>query len=370
MSLEELFNVDDDYVPMSANDPSATVTITRNEYYKNPEKLKKLVNIIRDFNDKYEGLRSADRKSLYYEFKIPKHSGGLRTIDAPNDDLKSALYELKDIFESTFNALYHTAAFAYVRKRCNIDAIVRHQRNESKWFSKLDFSDFFGSITPGFTLNMLGRIYPFCMIAEDENGRRELEKALDLAFLNGKLPQGTPISPLITNLIMVPIDHKLSNTLRNYNNNRFVYTRYADDMTISSRYQFTLKEITDLVEATVNEFNAPLKLNRKKSRLGSSSGSNYNLGVLLNKDNEITVGHRRLKQFEAMTHQFAMDVRSGRAWSRDDVLHFAGLAAYYKMVYNKSKSNEEETPVERIFAHYSNKVGIDVAAALRAALKA
>ncbi|MCL2052843.1 MAG: hypothetical protein FWG90_00155 [Oscillospiraceae bacterium] len=46
------------------------------------------------------------------------------------------------------------------------------------------------------------------------DGVIELQKALSLCFSNGGLPQGTPISPFITNVMMIPLDHKLSNSLR------------------------------------------------------------------------------------------------------------------------------------------------------------
>ena len=90
----------------------------------------KLLSILKNFNEKYEALRNhTPRSDLYYSFHIPKRSGGLRKIDAPNDDLKTALRELKEIFETDFKALYHTSAFAYIKKRSTIHAVKRHQQN-------------------------------------------------------------------------------------------------------------------------------------------------------------------------------------------------------------------------------------------------
>lgn len=36
--------------------------------------------------------------------------------------------------------------------------------------------------------------------------------------------------------MMIPVDFKLSNTLRNFEKQSFIYTRYADDFIISSKY--------------------------------------------------------------------------------------------------------------------------------------
>ena len=80
---------------------------------------------------------------------------------------------------------------------------------------------------------MLSKIFPFSEMVKYPYGRDELQKALSLCFLNNGLPQGTPISPFITNVMMIAIDHKISKTLRDFDSRRFVYTRYADDLLIS-----------------------------------------------------------------------------------------------------------------------------------------
>ena len=185
--------------------------------------------MLRDFNNTHAPLFEVERKSLYNSFKIPKQSGGLRPIDAPTKPLMEALRQLKAILEIQFRALYHTSAFAYVRGRCTVDSLKRHQQRESRWFVKLDFTNFFGSTTLDFVMSQLSMIFPFSEVMKSDEGKAQLTRAMSLCFLNGGLPQGTPISPLLTNLIMIPIDHQISNTLRDYNKQQFVYTRYADD---------------------------------------------------------------------------------------------------------------------------------------------
>lgn len=324
----------------------------------NTSKLMKFFNmnhaldVLSQFNTKYEELRKVDRHSLYREFHIPKHSGGFRKIDAPNEELMSALRELKDIFEVDFGALYHTTAFAYIKKRCTIDAIKRHQANESKWFGKYDLSNFFGSTTPQFVMKMFSIIFPFSEIMKNPVGKTELELALDLCFLDGGLPQGTPISPVITNIFMIPIDHILSNKLRDYNGQKYIYTRYADDFLVSSRYTFSFREIEGLIRDTLESFEAPFMIKPEKTRYGSSNGSNWNLGVMLNKDNKITVGHKKKKQFQNSLHNYIMDKKSGKSWSIEDVHVLDGLRSYYKMV--------EGDVIDKIIDSVNNKYHVNV----------
>lgn len=304
------------------------------------------------FNEQTEALRTQERSTLYETFHIPKKSGGLRRIDAPKPELMNALRNLKTIFEEDFHALYHTAAFAYVKNRCTVDAVKRHQKNNSKWFGKLDLHDFFGSTTLDYVIKMFSMVFPFSEIVKVPNGEAELRKALDLAFLNGGLPQGTPLSPLITNVMMIPVDYKLANAFRDFDKQRFIYTRYADDFIISSKVDFDVHRVEKLVVDTLHEFGAPFTINESKTRYGSSAGRNWNLGVMLNKDNEITVGHKKKRQFQSMLYNYVTDKRKGISWPREDVQTMQGLHSYYRMV-------EPET-IDAIVKHANEKMETDV----------
>lgn len=303
-------------------------------------------------NEQTEALRAQERSTLYETFHIPKKSGGLRRIDAPKPELMNALRNLKTIFEEDFHALYHTSAFAYVKNRCTVDAVKRHQKNNSKWFGKLDLHDFFGSTTLDYVIKMFSMVFPFSEIVKFPNGEAELRKALDLAFLNGGLPQGTPLSPLITNVMMIPVDYKLANAFRDFDKQRFIYTRYADDFIISSKVDFDVHRVEKLVVDTLHEFGAPFTINESKTRYGSSAGRNWNLGVMLNKDNEITVGHKKKRQFQSMLYNYITDKRKGISWPREDVQTMQGLHSYYRMV-------EPET-IDAIVKHTNEKMETDV----------
>lgn len=320
-----------------------------------------LIRRLKDFNAETEPLRECDRRKLYYSFFIPKKSGGRRRIDAPNFELMDALRNLKKIFEVDFGVLYHTTAFAYVKGRSTLDAVKRHQANESRWFGKFDLSNFFGSTTLEFVMKQFATIYPFSEIVKEDEGRTELEKALELAFLNGGLPQGTPISPLISNIIMIPIDYKLSNTLRDFDGNRFVYTRYADDFIISSRHDFNFRNVENLMLETFEEFGTPFSLNREKTRYGSSSGRNWNLGVMLNSQNQITIGRAKKRILECILHEYASDVVQGSRWSLEDVQVLAGQLSYYRMV--------EREAIDNIIAHIGGKHNVDIMSEIKSDLR-
>ncbi len=355
MTLEELL-YQTFKAPVIINDNTANTKTyeveTASEHFTKSLDVQRLIGKLTAFNNSTELLRKVERRSLYNTFYIPKKSGGLRRIDAPNDDLMNALRMLKGIFEQDFGALYHTTAFAYIKKRCTIDAVKRHQQNNSKWFGKLDLHNFFGSTNLDFVMQMFSMVFPFSEVVKHPAGREELRKALELGFLNGGLPQGTPISPLITNVMMIPVDFKLSNALRNFKDNHFVYTRYADDFIISSRHDFNVRDVEKLIVDTLGAYNAPFNINSSKTRYGSSAGSNWNLGVMLNKDNEITVGYKKKRQFQSMLTNYVNDRNNGSPWSCEDIQVMKGLYSYYKMV-------EGET-IDAIVEHINKKLNVNI----------
>ena len=306
-----------------------------------------LIGVLDRYNAKHRELFAAEKHDLYRTFYIPKRSGGMRRIDAPNQELMAALRELKLIFEVEFHALYHTSAFAYVKKRSTLHAIQRHQKNESRWFAKLDLHNFFGSTTLPFVMQMLSQVFPFTEVIKDPHGREALEAALSLAFLDGVLPQGTPISPLITNVMMIPVDFILTKTLRRFEDQTYVYTRYADDFTISSRYNFDVKKIEELVVSVLREFNAPFSINQTKTRYGSSAGRNWNLGLMLTKDNQITVGHKRKAQLQSMLHNFITDADAGTPWPVEEIQYVLGIYSYIHSI--------EPEATDRIIAYVNAK---------------
>ena len=338
ITFEEIISGELKMSPFVAHSETNTKTVYMNAV--TPQMLARInigakIKVLSDFCAKYKHLYDVNRQELYRTFFIPKKSGGMRKINEPVNELMDALRELKDILEKEMFAMYHTSAFAYIKGRCTLDCVKKHQRNESNWFLKIDFSNFFGNTTPRFVMHMLSQIFPFSEVVKNPAGYDALSKALDLCYLDEGLPQGTPISPMLTNLIMIPIDHRLYNCLREFNKQTYVYTRYADDIIISSRRDFNKDDIIQFVCNTLSEFCAPFSLKDEKTRYGSRAGSNWNLGVMLNKDNEITVGNKNKKYFRAIISNYINDKLNGKKWDLHDVQVMRGHMEYYRMVEPK-----------------------------------
>ena len=312
--------------------------------YQIPKMIKALDELLPDISL----LQNLPRQQLYHSFSIPKRTGGLRHIDAPVDELMELLRRMKGVFENNLRVLFHDAAFAYVKQRSCKDALIRHQQAQSKWFLKLDIKDFFPSCNTEFIHKQLSKIFPFSEIYKDPlvQFNSLMENIIDICLLNGSLPQGTPMSPLLTNLLMIPLDYKIQHLLWKLNGKKFVYTRYADDILISSPYDFDWRMVQTSVQKILED-NSPFKLKTEKTRYGSSAGRNWNLGLMLNKDNQITIGHRKKERLKATVHNFLADFTSGTVWSKLDVQVMLGNLSYCH--------NIEPEYVQQLVQKYSEK---------------
>ena len=280
----------------------------------------------------------------YKEFKIPKKTHGFRTINAPDDILKPKMTKVAKILSDELQILAHDSAWAYVKGRDVITAMKEHQKNNSRWFLKLDLKDFFGSCSVDFIVGQLEKIYPFAVYPSTMP-----EVIANFATLNGGLPQGTPLSPMLTNLIMVEIDYKINRLIYDLTQEaglfkqHYVYTRYADDIIISAKNNFKYDIIIEAIDNLLED--TPLTINREKVRYGSSSGRNWNLGIMYNKDNELTIGYREKQKLKVTIYNYIHD----GLWPLEDLrwllgklnwLHnvqpdyFEGLMNYYKNKYN------------------------------------
>lgn len=342
---------------------NATATVTRKFETINQEVLDKvdvdgIIDWLKMFNEHNKKLFEAERRSLYHSFKIPKSTGGFRQIDAPCDELKTEMSRLVNFIKNDCGVLYHTSAFAYVEGRSIVDNNRKHQKNESNWYLKTDFSGFFPSTTVEFAMKMLSMVFPLSEVCKRPDGYDALSKAISLSFIDDSLVQGSPLSPFLTNWLMIPIDHAIFNELAHRN---IVYTRYADDMHISAKDKFPWQEVVEIIRKTLKEFGAPYEIKKEKTHFGSRKGKNWCLGLMINAENNITVGYKKKQWFKAALSSFILDTKNGKPWDIGDVQHLRGQLSYYMMVepeYFKEIVNRQNSKwnvnVKEMFKKYLN----------------
>lgn len=266
-----------------------------------------------DFNDKYE------------TFTIPKASGGVREITAPLPELKHAQQEILTLINKEFKFLPHNAAHGFTKKRNPKTALQVHQANKSKWFLKIDIKDFFPSCTEDLVKDALLRTYPFCTLPS-----QYIIMLVNIATKDGTLPQGSPLSPVLANMVMIPLDLALTDYCKE---RKLIYTRYADDIMISSREHFASDRVIIDVQELLATHN--FRINHDKLRYGSSAGRNWNLGLMYNEAGNITVGHQKKKLVKSMVHNFTTKPEEQTQENKYKLLGIVGYCAYIEPDYFK-----------------------------------
>lgn len=265
-------------------------------------------------------LYDEDLSQYYNTFRIPKASGGYRTITAPNPELKQLQRNILKLLTKQLKMLPHNAAHGFTKKRNCKTALQVHQRNGSRWFLKVDIADFFPSCTKDAVKHALRHTYPTCMYSG-----YNINAIAKYCTLDGALPQGAPTSPMLANLIFIPIDIALS---RLAHQNNLVYTRYADDLLFSGRTKFDSADIVEKVDSIINEHG--FKMNDSKLRFGSYSGRNWNLGLMYNEHNNITVGYRKKKLLKNKVHNYTSKPEEER--TLEEYYSLLGEVGYAKYI--------------------------------------
>ena len=161
-----------------------------------------------------------DKNKAYKTFNIPRRNGKQRQIDAPNPTLKY----LQRLIHESLSRVYgpHPAVHGFLPGRSVVSNAQRHLG--SRYVLNIDLADFFPSITRN---RIYGRLTskPYSFNSKVVNVIAEL--ATNAYF---RLPQGSPSSPVLANIVTAELDADLTKLCRSLG---CWFTRYADDITIS-----------------------------------------------------------------------------------------------------------------------------------------
>jgi 5S rRNA maturation endonuclease (ribonuclease M5) len=184
-------------------------------------------------------------ENKYIEFKIPKKNGGERRIKAPVDQLKTLQKRLAGLLNKCFEEIWtkskHKRPLSHgFRKTFSILTNANEHKHKRHVFN-IDLQDFFPSIN-------FGRVRGFLI----KNAYFELDPKVatviaQIACHDNELPQGSPCSPIISNLIGHLLDIRMANLAKKA---KCTYSRYADDLTFSTNR----KEFPEIIAIKKNGY--------------------------------------------------------------------------------------------------------------------
>ena len=230
------------------------------------EHLRRLIGVKKEYF--YKLTNSID--ASYISRSIDKRNGGKRQLLIPG-------FNLKIIQTWILNNILYTqsvspSATGFVKGKSIVDNATPHIGH--KYIFKTDILNFFPSIK----LKNIFLLFLYLGYT--------VEVSYILALLctyEGYLPQGAPTSPYLSNLILRDFDKKLQQICSSLN---YTYTRYADDITISSNNKITkvdMEYLSDTISQLLQKINNFLKLNLDKTIVLRPGQRKIITGVLVNK---------------------------------------------------------------------------------------
>ncbi len=232
---------------------------------------------LKQFKDAYSSGISAKMKFYhatltreidpYKTIQVPKANGETRYLSNPARELSGyASWFLREHLNEP--QLYHENAYAYLLGKSAVQCSKQHQN--AVWIIKMDIKDFFHGIDERmvfwafqnaganryrafYLARLLTRLVsePVDWLPEKYKGSAPAKKGSRFRRNPNKLgflPQGMPTSGAISNLVCYPLDVRFSEFAKR---NNLTYTRYADDIVLSSRDEFDRGKAERLLHSSI-----------------------------------------------------------------------------------------------------------------------
>lgn len=220
--------------------------------------------------------------------KIKKRSGGERIIYAPSPEEKLKFKTLLGEIRPPLSLLEH--AHAFLPNRNIVTNALPHIGKRVT--ISFDIEKFFDSVKP----EMVAKFVPVKVIRE--------------CFIDGAPRQGLPTSPMIANIAATALDKAIVKALyKEFPPGEVVYTRYADDISISVDTHLQLHKVVDIVKDCVCR--CGFSLNERKTKIQfARKGRREICGVMVD-DTGVHISRKTRRYIRAVRY-YLRKVLTGR----------------------------------------------------------
>lgn len=234
---------------------------------------------------------------FYRDFEILKKNGRKRKISEPLPSLKEIqIWILNNILYKVKVSRYAKAYIPKLNIRKNLRFHIR-----KPLILTIDIENFFPSIK---------QIYIEEIFQSLGYSRMISNLLAKLCCRDGSLPQGAPTSPYLSNIYLKPLDDAISK----YCKEKYIsYTRYADDLTFSGK--FNQEDLLKFVFVEVDKLK--LKINNGKTIFMTPNTMQTVTGIVVNekpqvifkKRNELRQRIYYIKKFGLENHMAKLQIK-------------------------------------------------------------
>ena len=293
----------------------------------------------------------------YVRYTIPKKKGGARNIAAPKKILKNAQRTILDEILSKIEI--SDCAHGFIQGKSVVSGAQIHSNTKVELLINMDLENFFPTITfervrgmfqkfgySGYVASLLAMICTYCERMEMEvKGEKVYVKTSERI-----LPQGSPCSPMITNIICNKLDKRLNGLASKYD---FTYSRYADDMSFSfskgnvvlesssnsecdKNDDINIGKILGIISKIIRE--EGFNVNNEKTKFLRENNRQAITGIVINND-EIGVPKKWVKNLRAAVHNASKLRECGSNIPYDVKNEIKGMASWLACVNREKYSS-------------------------------
>ncbi len=255
--------------------------------------------------------------SIVGQYEEIKRNGRYRY--SPTDKLKK-YHRFLNSFVFNYSSVNENVAHAYRKGKNTLTALDPHK--SSQFFFVTDIERFFDNVTSADVQNVLENQSAESPISDMQSYN---ERILEMVTVRDLLPIGFPTSPPITNSHLLNFDNALFDYCSSHG---AIYTRYSDDLIVSTNDKNVLAKIKVIIETKLHELlGKQYSLQERKTKFLHKGNRVTVLGLTILPNGLITVDRNLKENIESLLHLYVKDKNKYKSCLHK---HFEGRVSVVK----------------------------------------